>query len=209
MAGWDDRGKAEGSQATPAIISRKEAKANGFSKYFTGKPCKYGHIAERYLGNGDCVVCALNRFKNLSEEKKAHKWEVEKKRRKNKIEQHRKSRNVYFKNRYRTDKEYRAYISLRNFVRRLKRSGLKNSNLASAKDLEYTPKEFMEHIESMWQEGMSWDNHGEWHIDHIVPVKHFIDQGIFDPNIVNDLRNLKPIWAEENLMKGSKYNVMG
>jgi hypothetical protein len=33
----------------PEIISRAEAKARGLTRYFTGKPCKYGHIAERYV----------------------------------------------------------------------------------------------------------------------------------------------------------------
>ena len=37
------------------IISRKEAKARGLTRYFTGKPCKHGHIAERDTGAGRCV----------------------------------------------------------------------------------------------------------------------------------------------------------
>ena len=39
------------------IISRKEAKGLGLSRYFTGKPCKHGHIAERDTGAGRCVEC--------------------------------------------------------------------------------------------------------------------------------------------------------
>lgn len=40
------------------IISRKEAKELGLKKYFTGKPCKRGHIAERFVSAGRCVECA-------------------------------------------------------------------------------------------------------------------------------------------------------
>ena len=40
------------------IILRKDAKAQGLSRYFTGKPCKIGHIAERYI-TGECIVCKL------------------------------------------------------------------------------------------------------------------------------------------------------
>jgi hypothetical protein len=40
------------------IITRKEAVARGLRRYFTGKRCTRGHIAERYVGNADCVVCA-------------------------------------------------------------------------------------------------------------------------------------------------------
>jgi len=39
------------------IVSRKEAKAQGLKRYFTGKPCKNGHISERYTSGGHCVDC--------------------------------------------------------------------------------------------------------------------------------------------------------
>ena len=39
------------------IITRKEAKEKGLTRYFTGKPCKHGHVAERYTIYKDCVVC--------------------------------------------------------------------------------------------------------------------------------------------------------
>lgn len=41
----------------PEIISRKEARDRGLKRYFTGKPCKYGHVCERYLCNARCVEC--------------------------------------------------------------------------------------------------------------------------------------------------------
>ena len=39
------------------IISRKEAQAQGLKRYFTGKPCKRGHVAERKASSGTCVEC--------------------------------------------------------------------------------------------------------------------------------------------------------
>jgi hypothetical protein len=39
-------------------VSRKQARERGLRHYFTGKPCKCGHVAERLLSNGDCIVCA-------------------------------------------------------------------------------------------------------------------------------------------------------
>src|ERR1700678_1301496 len=39
------------------IISFGEARANGFLRYFTGKPCRRGHIAERHTSNGVCMEC--------------------------------------------------------------------------------------------------------------------------------------------------------
>ena len=42
----------------PKPISRGLARERGLARYFTGKPCKHGHVAERLLSNGDCIVCA-------------------------------------------------------------------------------------------------------------------------------------------------------
>lgn len=42
------------------IISRKDAIEQGLLKYFTGKPCSNGHIAERYVKNRSCVKCSNN-----------------------------------------------------------------------------------------------------------------------------------------------------
>jgi hypothetical protein len=39
------------------IIIKVEAKARGLKRYFTGKPCRNGHIAERLTGSGACVQC--------------------------------------------------------------------------------------------------------------------------------------------------------
>lgn len=69
--------------------------------------------------------------------------------------------------------------------------------------LGYSADDLKLHMESLFKEGMSWDNYGEWHIDHIKPVS------LFDPetdiSIVNSLDNLQPLWAYENLSKGNKY----
>lgn len=39
------------------IIRRKDAIAQGLTKYFTGKPCKQGHVCERYVDSGVCKAC--------------------------------------------------------------------------------------------------------------------------------------------------------
>jgi hypothetical protein len=42
-------------------ISRENARERGLNRYFTGKPCNRGHMAERYLSNRECVACATLR----------------------------------------------------------------------------------------------------------------------------------------------------
>jgi hypothetical protein len=66
--------------------------------------------------------------------------------------------------------------------------------------LGYSALELKEHIESLFTEGMTWDNHGEWHIDHIKPVS------TFDPetpsSVVNALSNLQPLWSTTREVNG-------
>lgn len=45
------------------IICRSEAIAGGLARYFTGKPCKHGHVAERLVSNMGCMQCAAIKFK--------------------------------------------------------------------------------------------------------------------------------------------------
>jgi hypothetical protein len=57
----------------PHIISCNEAKALGLKHYFTGRPCKYGHVAKRDV-DGHCVECARKHWRefraaNLEEER--------------------------------------------------------------------------------------------------------------------------------------------
>lgn len=42
------------------IITRMEAAKLGLNRFFTGKKCRNGHMAERYVMNGTCVECAFN-----------------------------------------------------------------------------------------------------------------------------------------------------
>lgn len=49
-------------------MERAAAKASGQKQYFTGRPCKYGHIANRCTSSGSCVICA-----NISEKKSRNK----------------------------------------------------------------------------------------------------------------------------------------
>ena len=43
------------------LISRADARAKGLTRYFTGKPCKYGHITERTISSNVCLQCGRQR----------------------------------------------------------------------------------------------------------------------------------------------------
>lgn len=58
------------------------------------------------------------------------------------------------------------------------------------------------HIESRFKDGMNWENKGEWHIDHIIPLSSAKTQ----EELIElcHYTNLQPLWAEENIVKGNK-----
>lgn len=63
------------------------------------------------------------------------------------------------------------------------------------------------HIERMFKPGMSWDNYGKWHIDHIVPLALFDLSKKEQQLKAFRYTNLQPLWAYENLSKGSKVSL--
>lgn len=98
---------------------------------------------------------------------------------------------------------YSAKLRLRQAVYdSFKRIG-KNKPTNSLKLLGCTWKEAKAHIENLWQEGMSWDNRSDWHIDHIRPVSSFREDEL---HLMNRIENLQPLWAKDNLLKGDKFD---
>lgn len=62
----------------------------------------------------------------------------------------------------------------------------------------------MNYLEEKFQEGMTWDNQGKWHIDHIVPCASFNLSNPEEQKVCLHYTNLQPLWALDNMRKGSK-----
>jgi len=63
---------------------------------------------------------------------------------------------------------------------------------------------FKEHIEKQFIDGMTWDNYGEWQIDHIIPLKY--DNPTLEETIERlHWENTQPLWATDNISKGNRY----
>ena len=215
------------------VISRAEAREQELKKYFTGKACKHGHVAKRYTNNGKCCKCVSllssgyynENVERLRPEKLKYQLE-------NYIKL-KESKSSYSKKKYNENKEdiaekakekreanpkkYKEYwkdyrkknplsIFTRHSLQRIEKANCKKRVAKSELELGYSQCEFKAHIESLFAEGMGWDNRSDWHIDHIKPVSLFIKEGVADPVIINALSNLQPLWAKDNLSKGAKYN---
>jgi len=116
----------------------------------------------------------------------------------------RKYENKYFKKRKETDPNFKLLRSIRTrILKALKRNPKSKSTI---KLLGCSIEECWQHLESKFQPGMTKENHGKWHIDHIKPCISF---DLTDPEqqkICFHYTNLQPLWAEDNLKKGAKYD---
>ena len=60
------------------------------------------------------------------------------------------------------------------------------------------------HLESQFTLGMTWENYGQWHIDHIRPCASFDLSDLEQQKECFHYTNLQPLWAEENIKKGAR-----
>jgi len=115
------------------------------------------------------------------------------------------------RNRYMNDPQFRMTILLRGRIRNaLRRSvaGVVPKKCGHTLDLLGCSMDFfIEYIEKQFQPGMSWQNHGQWHIDHVLPCASF---DLTDPEQQKtcfNFSNMQPLWAKDNISKGCRLNV--
>lgn len=180
-------------------ISKVEAVEHGLTRYFNGSICKRNHVAERLVVNNNCVDCSLYKASKVEAIKAKSKYYSNNKERlvARNIERQRE--------RYAESPEYKASTACRNMLKRVLRKAKTKKNGGSYELLGYDRDQLMSHIESLFTDGMTWDNYGEWHIDHIVPVSWWFENGVNDPSMINALINLQPLWAIDNLTKSNKF----
>jgi hypothetical protein len=90
--------------------------------------------------------------------------------------------------------------------------GIKKGSKSSRKTFDilgYTLEELMRHIEKQFLPDMTWENYGDWHIDHKVPlsVHNYETPDDLDFKLAWALKNLKPLWAFDNISKHAKLTA--
>ena len=74
---------------------------------------------------------------------------------------------------------------------------------SAVRDLGCSIADLKKHLESKFKCGMSWDNYGQWHIDHVKPLSKFNLTDKKELKKACHYSNLQPLWAKDNLRKGS------
>lgn len=165
-------------------MDEKEAKRKKRKKIYN---------AEYYRKNKDkhCKICTEYRLKN----KNKHREYNKKYRAKNLDKLH-----AAWRDRYRKNHSFRITTIQRNRLKKI----VGSTSVSRHEMTGCTPKELRDHIESQFLKGMTWENQGRWHIDHIMPCSAFDLTKPDQVKICFNWQNLRPIWAKKNLSKGKK-----
>ena len=121
----------------------------------------------------------------------------------------------YYKQKTYDNKQRSIYIKLINndIIYRLVNSlvnranqfiNIKDINLSHLELIGCTHLELKIHIESQFKNGMTFDNYGDWELDHIYPISKFNLNDINEVKKCFNYKNIQPLWKLENIKKSNK-----
>jgi hypothetical protein len=162
-------------------------------------------IADKKWRNSNKERLSQN-HKKWSETNREHLKEYHQKWREKNINKYRETKRDYERNRKSNDPIYRLISNFKSAMSTV----LKESNVEKNRHyfdiLQYTPEELIIHLESQFKDTMTWDNYGEWHVDHKLPITSFNIEEMGDKEFMKcwALENLQPMWGDENIRKSNK-----
>jgi hypothetical protein len=148
----------------------------------------------------------LEYHKKWAEQNKEHRKQYLKEYREKNIDNIRKTKRDYERNRKASDPLYKLISNFRTAIYQVLKESNVEKNGHYFDILGYTPEELINHLEKQFTEGMTWDNYGEFHVDHKLPISSFNIKEIGDKEFMKcwSLDNLQPMWGEENIRKSNK-----
>ena len=208
------------------IGTKSQAEENGYKLYVTGEECPNGHRDARNVQYRRCLQCNrddyVRRIDIIKERARLHYI--------NNIEHHKELMKKYHQeNKDLIQQKVKQWVKenpekVRESARKRRatpegklmagiRGGLNRmfQRINTVKDqttLKYvncTVEEIKIFFEAQFTEGMSWDNYGEWHQDHVRPINSFNVMNKKERMVCFNWRNLQPLWANENLNKSDNY----
>lgn len=111
----------------------------------------------------------------------------------------------YARARSEVDHLYRMRTRLRTLVKSALKRRASKASKSTVVLLGASIQTALAHIEGLFLAGMSWENHGEWHIDHITPLASAKNED--ELTRLCHYKNLQPLWAKDNLSKGKKMPI--
>jgi hypothetical protein len=145
-------------------------------------------------------------YSEWREDNKERLKEYQKKWREENRDKLRKTKRDYERNRKASDPLYKLISNFRTAIYQVLKESNVEKNGHYFDILGYTPEELINHLEKQFTEGMTWENYGEFHVDHKLPISSFDIKEIGDEEFMRCwcLDNLQPMWGEENIRKSNK-----
>lgn len=197
--------------------NKNREKVNESSKKWRNKnPEKYKKTVEKYLEKNP-NMSSTERIKNYRRDenfkmkqslrrKEYYKKNIEKEReasknyyKKNKKNQRKKS-DEWKKRKMKEDGFFRMKKNLRDRIRQYLIGENKSKKTKDVVGLDKL--QFKLYIQNKFVNGMSWENYGKWHLDHIKPL--YQAKNNEEALILNHYTNLQPLWATDNIRKNKK-----
>jgi hypothetical protein len=173
---------------------------NGEVRWWDGKQLRNKEYYKKYT-----AATKENKREYQKEYYKTNKKTINEKNRKYQAA-NKERRNEKQRNRYKNDEKFKMKVLLRTRFR----IALKSQNTKKNKhvlQLTSCTMDFLrDYISQQFEKGMTWDNHGDWHIDHRKPCRSFDLTKIEEQRKCFHYTNLQPMWGSENLQKCDKFN---
>jgi hypothetical protein len=164
---------------------------------------------KRYLNKDGVKEKKSINHKNWYSKNKEHVKEYHKTWRENNKDKWRKSKREYEKTRKSKDPVYKLVGNFRTAIYTV----LKENNVKKFGHyfdiLGYSQENLINHLENQFDDKMSWENYGKWHVDHKLPITFFNFTSIEDEEFKKcwSLDNLQPMWGSENISKSNRINL--
>ncbi len=204
---------------SPSISEKLNIKKHIVLRVLKENKVNIGPSGRKYKGGksaSDKRHYNKNKEKRLSYHKQWYednkdKWNeyIKEYREKNK-EKIREIKRNYEKTRKANDPIYKLINNFRTAIYQVLKENNVKKNCHYFDILKYSPEDLIVHLEKQFDERMSWDNYGEWHVDHIKPISSFNIQEIGDNEFIEcwSLNNLQPLWGDENIRKSNKLDYL-
>ena len=161
---------------------------------------------KKYFSKPETKKRLRENYDKWYEQNKEHRKEYLKEYKEKNIDNIRKTKRDYERNRKASDPLYKLISNFRTAIYQVLKESNVEKNGHYFDILGYTPEELINHLEKQFTEGMTWENYGEFHVDHKLPISSFNIKEIGDEEFMKCwcLDNLQPMWGEENIRKSNK-----
>jgi len=186
-------------------------------KWRQNNPEKYQETVKKYIEkNPEMTSKERNKKYRKDDEYRKKISEKRKEYYQNNLDKERENRKKYYydnkknernkndewrKKKLKTDGFFRMKRRLRERIRDYMKGDAIGKKTKEIVGLDYV--EFKNYISEKFSDGMTWENYGKWHLDHIIPLCEA--KNVEELIKLNYYTNLQPLWVEDNLKKNRKY----